>query len=201
MFDPGEAVTYRELWLDRVMTAMPMRVVADDHDTTVLYLASGSRFQAARAPGGGPVRDLANWVSVSATWSGGSLIRLLPSGCWYCIDLEFDANREFRGYYVNFQEPMRRTVFGYDTVDLVLDVVVDPDGTARLKDEEDFDDAVAAGHIANDVAVRIREEARRVLRMVERDGAPANAEPWLRWRPSESWDSPTLAGGWQEVRA
>ena len=44
--------------------------------------------------------------------------------------------REFRGWYVNLQEPFRRTSLGFDTQDLELDLVVALDGSWQYKDEE-----------------------------------------------------------------
>jgi predicted RNA-binding protein associated with RNAse of E/G family len=53
---------------------------------------------------------------------------MLEPGAWHSVDVEFDAAGAFAGWYVNLQEPLRRTGSGFDTVDLVLDLVV---GTAR----------------------------------------------------------------------
>lgn len=201
MFGQGHVVTYRELWAGRVMTALPMRVLADTGDARVLYLAAETPFQAARSPDGGPVRDLDDWVSVPQTWTGGSLVRIVPRERWYAVDLEYDAERAFTGYYVNFQEPLRATTRGFDTVDLVLDIVVDPDGEWRMKDEEDFADAVAAGHIDSDTAELLRGEAARLLTVVEREGTPIQAQEWLAWRPPSDWDVPMLVDGWQDIGA
>lgn len=201
MFEAGHVVTYRELWAGEVMTALPMRLIADTGDVVVLYLAPETDFQAARAPDGGRVRDLDDWVSVPQTWTGGSLVRIVPRDHWYAVDLEYDAERAFIGYYVNFQEPLHTTAQGFDTVDLVLDLVVDPDGESRMKDEDDFADAVSAGHIDTQTAELLRTEAARLLRVVERDGSPTQAQEWLAWRPPSEWDVPTLVDGWQEVRA
>ncbi|WP_163544527.1 DUF402 domain-containing protein [Occultella kanbiaonis] len=195
MFDRGQAVIYRELWDDRVMTAMPMRIVADDGISAVLYLAAETSFQAARAPGGGPVRDLANWSSVRAVWTGGSLIKILHSEAWYSIDVEFDKRRAFSGYYVNFQEPVRRTASGFDTVDLVLDLTVDRAGAPHLKDVDDFENAVKDGHIASRTAERVWSEAERVRSEVERSGRPIDTDEWMQWNPPESWSAPTLSEG------
>ncbi len=198
-FRAGEVVTYRELWGDRVMTAMPLRVVADSGNSTVLYLAAETTFRAARAPGGGPVRDVSDWASVQTTWTGGSLLRLLQEGLWYCVDVEFDAERRFAGYYVNFQEPVRRTARGFDTVDLVLDVEVAPDGAARIKDADDLDAAVADGHVPTEVASRVQAQAASVRRAIADCGAPLGADRWVGWRAPAEWEVPTLNDGWQEI--
>ncbi len=199
MFGPATVVTYRELWAGRVMTALPMRVVVDTGDALVLYLAPETAFRAARSPDGGPVRDLEDWVSVPQIWTGGSLVRIVPRERWYAVDLEYDAERAFVGYYVNFQEPLRATTRGFDTVDLVLDIVINPDGEWRMKDEDDFADAVAAGHIGRETAELLRGEAARLLTVVEREGTPIQAQEWLDWRPPSDWDVPVLVNGWQEV--
>jgi Protein of unknown function (DUF402) len=44
------------------------------------------------------------------------------------------------GWYVNLQEPFRRTARGIDTMDSVLDIVVARDGAWRWKDAEELDD-------------------------------------------------------------
>jgi hypothetical protein len=63
MLGPGEPVLWRKLWHGAVMTALPMRVVSDSAQRTVLYLAPSTAFKGARTPAGSKVRDLADWVS------------------------------------------------------------------------------------------------------------------------------------------
>lgn len=199
MFTEGDVVTYRELWASEVMTALPMRVIADTSDSVVLYLAPETTFQAARDPGGGPVRSLDRWVSVPRTWKGGSLVRIVPRGHWYAVDLEYDSDRTLTGYYVNFQEPIRSTARGFDTVDLVLDLQVDLQGHCQWKDEGDFTLAVSAGLIHAQTADVVVEEAARMAEAVARDGAPPQSRKWLEWRPPLEWNALTLTDGWQEI--
>jgi hypothetical protein len=196
VFDRGDAVLYRELWGDAVMTALPLRVVSDTPERTVLYLAPNTAFRGARAPDGGRVRDLDGWVSTDVVWIGGSLIRLVEPGAWHCVDVEFDADRCFAGWYVNFQEPMRRTPAGFDTVDLVLDLVVAPDGACSRKDEEDFAKAVADGHIAADAAEQVLADAERMTSVMTDEARPFGERHWLTWRPPSEWSVPVLPAGW-----
>jgi hypothetical protein len=199
MFDRGDAVLYRELWGDAVMTALPMRAVSDDAERTVLYLAPDTAFRGARTPEGGPVTDLANWVSQDVVWVGGSLIRIVQPGAWHCVDVEFGPGGRFDGWYVNFQEPMRRTPTGIDTVDLVLDLVVAPDGRCRRKDEEDFADAVAQGHISAETAEQVLADAERMTAAVAAGEAPFDERHWLTWRPPAEWTAPPLPAGWSQL--
>ena len=163
MLGPGEPALWRKLWNGAVMTALPMRVVSDSPGRTVLYLAPDTAFRGVRTPAGTKVRDLASWVSKDLVWAGGSLIRLAEPGVWHCVDVEFDATGAFIGWYVNLQQPFRRAGSRFDTVDLVLDLVVAPDHSWRLKDEDDFQRAVADGHLTAEVANRVRAEAERMI--------------------------------------
>ena len=79
------------------MTALPMRVVSDSPERTVLYLAPDTAFKGARTPAGTKVREFSNWVSKDLIWAGGSLIRLAEPGTWHCVDVEFGAAGEFTG--------------------------------------------------------------------------------------------------------
>ena len=192
VFEPGDVVVCRELCNGEVMTALPMRVVADSPARTVLYLAADTAFRGARTPAGGKVTDLSDWVLTDIVWAGGSFVRILEPDLWHCIDVEFDADGMFCGWYVNFQEPLRRTPSGFDTVDLVLDLVVAPDGSVRRKDEEDFAAAVAAGHISHEVASLVLADASSVTEAVARMAAPFDERNWLTWRPPAEWTVPTL---------
>src|ERR1700689_4315113 len=176
MLGPGQAVLWRKLWNGAVMTALPMRVVSDSPGRPVLYLAPGTAFRGARTPAGTKVRDLASWASKDLVWAGGSLIRLAVPGVWHCVDVEFDATGAFIGWYVNLQQPFRRAGSRFDTVDLVLDLVVAPDHSWRLKDEDDFQRAVADGHLTAEVANRVRAEAERMIAVLVADG-PRSVNP------------------------
>jgi len=193
----GEPVLWRKRgWNGAVMTALPMRAVSDSPERTVLYLAPDTRFKGARTPAGKKVRDFSDWVSRDLVWAGGSAIRLAEPGVWHCVDVEFDEAGEFIGWYVNFQEPIRRAGSRFDTVDLVLDLVVAPDRSWRLKDEEDFERAVADGYLTAGTESRVRAEAERVISVVAAGGRPFGESGWLDWRPPAGWTVPALPEDW-----
>ena len=197
MFNPGEPVLCRKLWHGVVWNAMPMRVIADAPARTVLYQAPDTAFRGARTPDGAKIRDFsAKWESMDLVWAGGSLIRLIEPDTWQCVDVEFDAAGNFAGWYVNFQEPVRRTTLGFDTVDLVLDLVVAPDRAWSLKDEDDFERAASAGHVQQRAAGQVRVAAERMISVVESGGPPFNERHWLNWRPPPHWTVPALPANW-----
>jgi hypothetical protein len=196
MLGPGEPVLWRKRWHGAVMTAIPLRVVSDSPERTVLYLAPDTAFKGARTPAGTKVRDFSSWVSTDLVWAGGSLIRLAEPGMWHCVDVEFDAAGEFIGWYVNFQEPIRHAGSRFDSVDLVLDLVVAPDRCWRLKDEDDFQRAVAHGYLTAETESRVRAEAERMIGVLAAGGRPFCESEWLDWRPPSDWTVPALPEDW-----
>jgi hypothetical protein len=48
------------------------------------------------------------------------------------------ATDRFQGYYFDFQLPFTRTSIGFDTFDLELDIVIDPQFNWVWKDESDY---------------------------------------------------------------
>lgn len=197
MLSPGEPVLCRKLWHGTVMTAVPMRVISDAPARTVLYQAPDTAFRGARTRTGMKVRDRSEgWVSMDLIWAGGSLIRIVEPCAWQSVDVEFDAAGNFSGWYVNFQEPVRRTALGFDTVDLVLDLMVAADGTWSLKDEEDFEHAASTGQLQHHTADQVRVAAARMISVVEDGGPPFSEKHWLTWRPPPHWTVPGLPVNW-----
>lgn len=64
------------------------------------------------------------------------------------------------GWYVNLQEPMRRNPIGFEAMDLMLDVVVEPALSWRWRDGEEFDEIVERSILGR--LLRVRRRTRRV---------------------------------------
>ena len=63
-------------------------------------------------------------------------------------------HRRFSGWYLNLEEPFRRTATGYDTADLELDIWIQPAAQWRFKDEGLLDERVRDGRYAAEQATR-----------------------------------------------
>ncbi len=81
----------------------------------------------------------------------------------------------FVTWYVDFIEPLRRTKHGFDFRDLVIDLVVAPDLSWRMKDEAEFERVVELGLISRQHADAVRREVDAVIADVER------GPWWLQW--------------------
>lgn len=89
-----------------------------------------------------------------------------------------------RNWYVNFEHPTCRTNDGFDTFDLTVDLVIDPDlSTLTWKDEDEYAHVRRLGiftdteHQAVELA---RDEALALI--ADRAGPFAEADRWAGWR-------------------
>lgn len=193
-FEPGEAVVLR--YITRMGSGVgmtwPFRVVRDDDDLLALYVPAGSTFMRWNTPAGG-VREL-----VEGEWRRDTL-RLMYPGKQYSIWLFWEGEgRPFTTYYVNFEEPFRRTSIGFDTNDHTLDIMVAPDLSWKWKDREDFDTLVANGNFSVEFGDSVNEASREVLRLIESNGSPF-CDGWPDWRPPQEWATPAIHADWRTV--
>jgi protein associated with RNAse G/E len=80
-------------------------------------------------------------------------------------------------------------------MDLMLDVVVEPDLTWRWKDKEEFEEIVERGIFDEALGRRIRDEADAVIESIESERS-VFSESWPSWRPDPTWELPVLSSGW-----
>jgi hypothetical protein len=203
----GETVVVQEVWRERVWAARPMTVVRDDGDVAALWFPQGTRWKAPtldpRRPWFGDrgqrLAECAasgDWVFRDGEWDASTLV-LMREGDWHAVWVSWLADGSHWGWYVNLQKPYRRTALGFETMDLMLDVIVDPDRTWRWKDEDELAVFVERGVFEPAIADRIRIEGLSVARRAERNEPPFD-EPWPEWRPDPSWALPRLPPGWNE---
>ena len=101
-------------------------------------------------------------------------------------------------WYVDLQEPFRRTVDGIVTCDQSLDIVIGRDRLWRWKDEDHLAASVRGGWRTQAEADAIRREGERVIAALER-GDPPFGEPWPDWRADSTWAPPTLPANWATI--
>ncbi|MFK4227572.1 DUF402 domain-containing protein [Streptomyces sp. NPDC019890] len=59
-------------------------------------------------------------------WQDTALLLWKPPTAWFSINA-FCTGSGLRNWYVNFEHPTRRTEDGFDTFDLTLCLIIDPD--------------------------------------------------------------------------
>jgi len=187
-WQPGELVVWRERWRGQAYAALPIRVVRDGDDETVVYLAEGTEFGS--PPEGCPFEGEHPWTDRGA-WTGhGVLVRLCPGEAHSIWHFWKEPERRFAGWYVNLQAPFVRDGGVLETQDHELDLVVRPDRSWRWKDEEKMEDWVRQGRFTPAEVAAIRAEGERVL------AASPFPTGWEDWRPDPSWRVPKLPRDW-----
>lgn len=136
---------------------------------------------------------------VDATWEHTNVLEVARPGRWSSVwPMWFSDSWEFAGWYVNFQEPLRRSRLGWDTFDLSLDIVVSPARTWHWKDEDHFEMMQAAGIISAEVADEVRREADTVICDIDNVRYPFDRD-WSAWRPPPDWEDAAIADDWHKL--
>lgn len=196
MWSDGDTVVLRSIFRGHIRVAFPHRLVAAAGSGVALYLAPGTQYKRFV---GRPLHDVADlgrheWSLRDATWERTHCLRTTTFGTAHSVDHYWDSTTgAFLCWYVNLQEPLRRSKVGFDTRDQALDVVVRPDGTWEWKDEDHLAAAVARGHVDAQEAAAVRAEAEAVI---ARWPFPTG---WEHWRPDPAWPPPVLPDGWDVI--
>lgn len=204
MWARGDTIVHREFWQGRLWAARPLTVVEDAGDRLLLWIPRGTVRKVPVTPPSRPdppvrkdrvIENLArcDWTMGDHVWDVSSLWIVRP-GDWHAVWVSWVGAGAHLGWYVNLQMPYRRSEIGIDAMDLMLDVVVEPDRTWRWKDDDEFDEIVDRGIFAPTTAARVRGEAEDVIGRIER-AEPPFSEPWPSWTPDPSWALPTLPTG------
>jgi hypothetical protein len=201
----GDTVVQQEIWRGKVWGARPMRVVEDEGDRIALWFPRRTRW---KAPTSKPDRQWKDdrgerlaecavrgeWAFGDAEWDVDTL-QLTRTGERYSVWVSWRPDGQPLGWYVNFQEPLRRTPLGIATMDWVLDLIVDLDGSWRLKDEDELQTFVRRGAHDAEFAAELREHALEIAAQAERRQG-VFGEAWHEWRPGPDWTLPELPPEW-----
>lgn len=199
----GDTIVLRDVFRGQIWTTRPGTVASVRDGLTAVYLAPGSVW---KVPADTPRNRLLDrmrdgWRLADYQWTGARMLYLLRPGVAHAVHLWWEPpDWRFRGWYINLQEPIRPVRFGFDSMDHLLDVVIDRDLSWRWKDEDELKAAVNVGLWTADQAEAIRGEARRVIRQLEARQPPFS-EGWERWQPDRNWRIPVLPADWDDAGA
>ncbi|MEC3981750.1 DUF402 domain-containing protein [Amycolatopsis sp. H20-H5] len=199
---PGQTVVERFLRPDgSVGQHHPLRVVADDGNVLLGWIPAGTPIIGSRLADGRRMHEVPLGerfriprIRVPDVWRGTSTLRRVADDEWSSVWWFFEPGGRFRDWYVNLEVPRGRTQAGPDRIDGILDVVVEPGGAWRWKDEDEAAEAVLAGRLTTAELAKLRAEGERVGELAERGAYPFDGTR-TDFRPDPGWPVPELPGG------
>lgn len=191
MRSPGDAILRRDVWRGEPKVGWAGILVEDTPELLALYMPEGSPFAFAEDFFGGPHP----W-SRKDRWEGHGVLQLQRPGDMHAVWVFWQGpERELGAWYLNIQEPFRRTEHGFDTQDLELDVVVGRDGSWRYKDDEKLEAWTARGRWTADEVAAIRREGAAIAAELDA-GRRWWSDEWAAWEPDPAWETPQIPAGW-----
>ena len=197
-WSPGSTATLRGV-LNRVLWAYPTIVVEDTSSLVALYLPAGAMGKnLATRPTPQDALSPQTLRVVDRTWQRTDVLMLIIPGESFGTYLMWKTGTwELDCWYINLQDPLRRTAIGFDTADHTLDVVVSPDMCDWCwKDEDEFREATRIGLYSPDQAQGIRMEGERAIRLLTCERKSFYRQ-WECWRADPGWALPQLPPCWE----
>lgn len=177
----------RDVWFGRVWRAVPGRVLSDSGDEAALWVPRGSECVYPVDGTGVEIRlPCAEYRHARRRLLRDAVVLYREGNPWTLWHFYDEAGR-FDSWYVNFELILGRRVHALDGSDHKLDLLAYPDGTHRLKDEDELEHAGAIGLLD---PLLVRANADRAL------ADPPWPTGWEDWRPDPGWPIPSLPAGW-----
>jgi hypothetical protein len=199
-WETGDTVVLRGVWHQKLWWAGAAIVVKDTPELLALYWQAGNPSMVSdnRTT---PHDLLSGKVHlVPHKWTDTDVLALVTPGSSHAVYVMWEAGQpKLRCWYIDLQEPLRRTKMGFDTMDHLLDIVISADQSEwHWKDEDEFGEAVAIGIYSPEEARSIRAEGERVLSLFQTRQSPF-CDGWENWSPPTKWNIPIMPEGWDRL--
>ena len=191
-WQPGDVIVHREVWRGVPWLASPVIVVEDRPELLATYMPEEMPLAFPPSADGRPHP----WAG-KERWTGHGVLVLRRPGEAYSVWHFWDGpDRRFAGWYLNLEEPHRRTAVGYDPQDLELDVWIPAGERWRFKDEEHLEQRVREGRYTEAQVAAVRRVGGELGAMLDR-GERWWDERWASFAPEPGWRAPAFPDGWE----
>jgi protein associated with RNAse G/E len=206
MWKPDDIVAWRGIYRNRVWNALTMIVVKDSPEEMVLALLPAAECIMPEGYVDGKDSHKRRWNFKNKDWEkqvylwrdNRLLLLIEPQKYYSTIYFWNGDSNEFLCYYINFQLPFQRSHCGIDTLDLDLDLVVNPDFSYEWKDIEDYQKAIEKEIILPEWTREIDLAKNEILDKLEKRTYPFDGS-WLKWMPDPNWSPPKLPKNWDKI--
>ncbi|HET9170865.1 MAG TPA: DUF402 domain-containing protein [Actinospica sp.] len=206
LLEPGSTAVRRDLFRGRAWTRSPVRVLESDASSAVAAIWPGvvtlaaARFVESSVSREKALREASlhtlaagGWDMAEWTWRWNGVVTEVVSGRWFSVARMYGEDGALGCWYVNFERPPTWHGAGWDTMDLALDLVVEPDGAWHWKDEDEYAQTRRLGIVSDADHAAIDRAREQAVALVEARAGVFAADPTERWRPAATWSLPTLA--------
>jgi hypothetical protein len=197
-FRAGSPIALRDVWEGSVWTARPALVVEDTAEQIMLYIPVGTRWFAPFRDGRRLKLQQPDFELAELRNDGPHVLSFAWPDTFAAVLLEFRPDWSPVRWYVNLEDPLRRSGIGFDTLDRKLDVILELDGSWRWKDEDEFAETIRVGLLDAAAEPMLRTAAEDAVRRITAREPPFDRD-WTTWRPDPSWPLPELPEGWDRV--
>ena len=197
----------RDVFRGRVWTQAPVRVLAADQSSAVtalwpgvvtsgmdLFVGSGDPHDKALRLASLDVLARGEWGMAEWVWKWNAVVTETVSGRWFSVARMYAQDGALRCWYVNFERPPAWHPAGWDTMDLALDLVVEPDGAWRWKDEDEYAQCRRLGVVSDAEHAAVSLARDQAVALIEAGAGVFGVDPASPWLPDEGWPRPTLTG-------
>jgi protein associated with RNAse G/E len=202
----GDVIVWRGVFRNRLWHAQTVIVVKDTPEEMCVTLLPGTECVAPEGYLDG--KDSAkrrwsfkdkDWKLENYAWRTNRLLILLEPDTYYSTMYFWRADsNDFLLYYINFQLPFQRSHCGIDTLDLDLDLIINPDLSFRWKDEDDYQKAIDHEVIMPEWTQAIEIAKKEIFNKLEKRQYPYDGS-WLNWMPDPDWLPPKLPKNWDKI--
>lgn len=196
----GENATLRGVG-SKVFWAFPTIVVQDKPDLTVLYMSAGVLGRnVTHKPTPKELFSPNEIKIVECRWERTDVLMLIvPTEAFSTYIMWETGTKNLMCWYVNLQEPIRRTSIGFDTMDNTLDVVISPDMSEwKWKDADEFVKAQEVGFYSSEQVREIWAEGEKAVRLITSERRSLYKE-WEKWKANPEWEIPKLSPLWDKL--
>lgn len=206
MWKPGDIVVIRGIFNSRLCHAQSVIVVKDTPKEIALALLPGAECVGLEGYLEGKQNNKRRWDFKDKpfklekySWHTNRLLLLIEPEKYYAtIYFWQDDGGEFLCYYINFQSPFRRSHSGFDTLDLELDIIINPDYSWEIKDFDDYQKGIESGTILYEWTQEIEVAKKEVFDKLANKLYPLD-NSWLNWQPDPNWSAPKFPKYWDKI--
>lgn len=203
VLEVGSTMTAEERWHDLLWSAVPQRVISSNPAELVTYVPTGTIATRASNRGLPGTENLTRderklqalrtrEARVVEVAEAPDRLFIYRSERWSRTSLGWDhSTGALQSWYINFELPARPTPHGIVSMDLVVDIWVNPDRTWQWKDRDDFLAVLDDHTLDAEIRDRVDAESAQVLHELHTRTGPF-ADHWLEFQPDPDWSEPVL---------